>query len=199
MAAPTKIDYVPLDQFGLYMLVCTLLTTLSTSFYCIIRFFSTSRESMVLEPIYGCSGLIMTLVMYTRKHLGHSPVVSISKTGRALDYVIVPVSQLTYNNMPVIMVCALLLCWFLRLRWLALDAPFAICSCLVSWSYLRFLYRNEDGSYGTPAEEFAFVNMFPEVRSAHRCSAVQWYVCWVPSFSSVLVSFGCGMCSRCTL
>jgi hypothetical protein len=163
MAAPTKIDYLPYDQFGLYMVVSSLLTTLSTSFYCIIRFFSTSREAMVLEPIYGCSGLIMTLVMYSRKHLGKTPVIAIAKTGGSLDYFIIPITQLTYNNMPVVMVSALLLCWFLRLRFLALDAPFAICSCVISWAYLKFYYRNEDGSFGTPASEFAFVHMFPEV------------------------------------
>lgn len=162
MAAPTNIDYLPYDQFGLYMLITTLLTTLSTSFYCIIRFFSTGRESMVLEPIYGCSGLIVTLLMFSRKHLGKTPIFSLPKTGGAMDYLSAPISKLTYNNMPIIIICALLLCWFLRLRWLALDASFAITGCLISWVYLKFYYRNEDGSYGTPAEEFAFVNMFPE-------------------------------------
>lgn len=61
------------------------------------------------------------------------------------------------------------LLWFLRMGYLAKDIPFAVVSISFSWAYLRFYYRIATGTESTVdansnfAEDFAFVNMFPEV------------------------------------
>ena len=147
LVSPSAVDYLPIDQFAIYMFVTVLGSSLATSFYCIIRFFSTGREAMILEPIYGCSGVIIALTMYCRKHLGKTPIISITKVDTNVDNIIIDtlirvISQVTFNNLPLIIIFVELLCWFLRFRWLALDTPFAIFSLLISWSYLKFYYHN---------------------------------------------------------
>lgn len=147
LVSPSAIDYLPIDQFALYVFATILGSSLTTSFYCIIRFFSTGREAMILEPIYGCSGVIIALTMYCRKHLGKTPILTVTKIDQnienaAVDTLIKVSSQVTFNNLPLIIIFVELLCWFLRFRWLALDTPFAISSLVISWSYLKFYYRN---------------------------------------------------------
>lgn len=185
---PTRhVEYLPVDQFAIYLFVCVFLSSITTSTYCLIRLLSTGREAMVLEPIYGAAGVIIALTMYSRKHLGRTailglyqknvPIKSSASVAEGGDQqggndsssgagspnpILVVLHSLTFNNLPPIIVVALLFCWFIRERWLALDAPFAISSLLISWSYLRFFYVNEDGTAGTPGEEFAFVAMFPQ-------------------------------------
>ena len=165
LSIPSQIDYTPYDQFALYLLITTLLSSIATSTYCLIRFFSTGRESMLLEPIFGCSGLIIALMMYARKSLGKTPIISLfgnmNNSGDSPLYALI--AYISYNNSPLIIISLLLTCWLFRIRYLALDCCLAICSCIISWSYLRFFYLNEDGSYGTPMDEFAFVQMFPQV------------------------------------
>lgn len=140
-----------LDQFCLFIIFTLLASTMCTTTYCFIRFFATSLEEMLMEPIYGFSGVFMAYSMYAR----------MIQRGESVHNAI---PQLTYQNLPLVVIAAQLLLWLVGLRVLALDLPFTIVSLLFSWSYLRFFYRFEgDGVLlGDRSEEFAFVVMFPE-------------------------------------
>mmetsp|Transcript_12934 Transcript_12934/g.12558 ORF Transcript_12934/g.12558 Transcript_12934/m.12558 type:complete len:331 (-) Transcript_12934:33-1025(-) len=139
------------DQFGLYMIVCTLLCSITTSAYCFIRYFSTGIEDMVTDSIYGFSGILMIILTYGRQQLHNQPIVP-------------QVPKVTYNNLPVIIIGVQLLLWLIGLKEFALDFPFSLVGLLVSWSYLRFFYKFNENvlTLGDSTEEFAFVAMFPE-------------------------------------
>lgn len=174
----SSFKYGPVDQFSLYMGVCLSCCSLGTAGYCFIRFFSTGAESMLFIPVYGFSGILVILSMFVR-----------AKRGNVLISASVP--YISYNNLPVLLVAVDMLCWFIRMGWLVYDIPFALIGLCISWSYLRFYYRNEDsensqyhfdparvngpqimwftnvlgskGNFGIHAEEFSFVNMFPAI------------------------------------
>lgn len=148
IAKSIKID--AMDQFGLYFVFSILACTLGTSAYCFIRFFATSLEEMLMEPIYGFSGVFMFTLMYARLQLGNEPITN-------------HIPQITFNNLPLLMVILQLLLWFVGLKVFALDLPFTIMALFFSWSYLRFFYKFEENSnLGEKMDEFSFVNMFPE-------------------------------------
>lgn len=140
------------DQFGFYVIVCTLLCSISTSAYCFIRYFSTGIEDMVTDSIYGFSGVFMIILTYGRQQFHNEPIVP-------------QASKITYNNLPVIIIAAQLFLWLIGLKEFALDFPFSLVGMLVSWSYLRFFYKFNEGvmTLGDSSDEFAFVKMFPEV------------------------------------
>lgn len=139
-----------LDQFGLYLIFSVLACTVGTSAYCFLRFFGTGLEEMLMEPIYGFSGVFVALLMYARRQQRGEPI-----------HFTVP--QVTYQNLPLLVVVGQMLLWVVGLRHLALDLPFTIVSLFFSWSYLRFYYRYEEGGQlGDKSDEFAFVSMFPE-------------------------------------
>lgn len=133
-----------------YVLLNIAFSSFFTSAYCFLRLVSTGREAMVLEPIYGASGILVSIAMYSWKRYGNKAILEFNPL-------------LTYGNASLWMIISLLACWLFRYRWLALDTPFALCSILFSWSYLRFYIPNDDGSYGTPGKDFSFVTMFPEM------------------------------------
>lgn len=140
-----------LDQFGLYLIFSILASTIGTSTYCFLRFFATGLEEMLMEPIYGFSGVVITLLMYCRRHQKNAPI-----------HFAVP--QITYQNLPILIILTQTLLRVFGLTVLAVDIPFSIISLLFSWSWLRFFYRYDDdnGPVGDKSEEFAFIAMFPE-------------------------------------
>jgi hypothetical protein len=143
-----KIDAI--DQFGLYFIFSIFACTLGTSAYCFIRFFATGLEEMLMEPIYGFSGVFMFTLMYARLQLGNEPVIN-------------HIPQITFNNLPLLVIIAQLILWFVGLKVFALDLPFTIMALFFSWSYLNFFYKFEESSnLGEKMDEFSFVNMFPE-------------------------------------
>lgn len=143
------------QTFGLYFLICTLVCSMLTSAYCFIRYFSTGVMDMLTSPIFGFSGVFMIILTYARQQLQNEPIYSV-------------IPNITYNNLPVLVIVSQLFLWLVGLKILAVDIPFSIIAMLFSWSYLRFFYKfeenNSDSGYllGDRSDEFAFVEMFPE-------------------------------------
>lgn len=140
------------NQFCLFCVVSILSCSIITSVYCFIRFFLTGIEDMIMDPIYGFAGVFMTMLTYGRQQLQSEPVVP-------------QIPKITYNNLPIIVVAVQVILWLVGFRVLAIDIPFSIIAMLVSWSYLRFYYKFDDGTSttGDRSDSFAFVGMFPEV------------------------------------
>lgn len=61
-----RISYSPWDAFGLYIVLSVLSMTVLTSAYVLVRFFSTGHEDILFDPVYGCSGILISAAMYTR-------------------------------------------------------------------------------------------------------------------------------------
>lgn len=141
------------DQFALYLVFSILACTVGTSAYCFVRFFATGLEEMLMEPIYGFSGVFMIVLMYARRQYRGAPL-----------YYTAP--QITYQNLPLLVLLAQTLLRTFGLTAFALDVPFSVIALLFSWSYLRFFYRYDEGtsssSVGDKSEDFAFIAMFPE-------------------------------------
>jgi membrane associated rhomboid family serine protease len=140
--------------FGLFFILCALSCSLFTSAYCFIRYFSTGREEMITNPIYGFSGIFMTMITYVRQQAPDEPF-------------LLQLPNITNNNLPVLMIIAQSILWLVGLKVMAIDFPFSIIAMLFSWSYLRFFYRFNDGDndeslLGDRTDDFAFVNMFPK-------------------------------------
>lgn len=143
------------ETFILYSVVCVVACTLGASAYCFIRFFSTRLEEMILESIYGFSGVFITFAMFARQKLRSQSVLF------ALPFI-------TYHNLPLAVLIFQIILWFAGHKQFSNDLVFTFISICVSWSYLRFYYRFE-GPLGSPlgdqTEDFSFVNMFPMVRT----------------------------------
>jgi hypothetical protein len=107
---------------------------------------------MLLEPVYGFGGVFMIMLMYTKQQKKMEPIIQ-------------TIPQVTYQNLPVIVVCVQILFWLLGVKMMALDTPFSIIALFFCWSYLRFYYKFDDNatSSGDRSEDFAFVAMFPSV------------------------------------
>ena len=86
------------EQFGLYFIFSILACTIGTSAYCFIRFFATSLEEMLMMPIYGFGGVFMTLLMYNRSQLKNEPIIN-------------TFPQLTYQNLPIIVIFSQFFLW----------------------------------------------------------------------------------------
>lgn len=144
-----------LDQFGLFCAVSFLSCSIFTSVYCFVRFFLTGIEGMIMDPIYGFAGVFMTMLTYGRQQMQN-------------ERIFPTIPHITYNNLPILVVIAQVTLWLVGFTVLAVDIPFSIISMLVSWSYLRFYYKFDENSavLGDKAEGFAFVAMFPEVRTS---------------------------------
>ena len=136
------------DQFALFFAVCVLASSLGTSAIAFIRFFASADEIMLIEPQYGFSGAFFTLSMFARMHKKEAAITQ-------------AFPRLTYNNLPFYAFLIQFMLRILRFRVFARDITFSFISIPFSWTYLRFFYRNEDGTLGNHAEEFSFVNMFP--------------------------------------
>jgi Eukaryotic integral membrane protein (DUF1751) len=141
-----------LDQFALYLVFSVLACTIGTSAYCFLRFFATGLEEMLMEPIYGFSGVFMAVLVYARRQHKGAPI-----------HYTVP--QITFQNLPLLVILGQTLLRVFGLTVFALDIPFSIISLLFCWSYLRFFYRFDEmgtSPLGDKSEEFAFIAMFPE-------------------------------------
>ena len=147
-------------QTLLYLTASILSCSLLTSAYCFIRYFSTGLEEMIMAPIFGFSGVFMIILTYARQQLRSQLVIQ-------------AIPNITYNNLPILVVIAQMLLWLIGLKVFAVDLPFSIIGLLFSWSYLRFYYYNDEKfddsgqslgkSIGDSSEEFAFIAMFPKV------------------------------------
>ena len=134
--------------------------SLFTSVYCFIRYFSTGIEEMIMAPIFGFSGVFIIIATYARQQLRGQSVIQ-------------NFPNITYNNLPVLVITAQFLLWLVGLKVFAVDLPFSIIGLLFSWSYLRFFYYYDEKIdvngislgriLGDKSDEFAFVAMFPEV------------------------------------
>jgi hypothetical protein len=177
------------EHFGLYIVATILASTVGTSVYCFVRYFSTGLEEMLLEPVFGFSPVLLALAMYVRAYKRDTPI----KDG-ALETATSPhgalLAKITYNNLPVVLVLAHIACYCISpLKVFSQDLPFSFVSLFFSWSYCRFYYRFQAGSglgagagtgtggrstgtggdaegegegeAGAGGDSFAFVAMFP--------------------------------------
>eukprot|EP01041_Mallomonas_annulata_P009002 gene9002-18637_t len=103
-----NISYSPVDQFALYFVLSILSCTIATSTWCFGRFFFTGIDSILLDPIYGFSGVFIIIIMHARTQLKDTPIIS-------------SFSHLTFNNAPIIIVFIQILCYTIGLRFLATD------------------------------------------------------------------------------
>ena len=81
------ISYVPVDQFGLYLILSIIACTTGTSAISFIRFFASADEIMLIEPQYGFSGVFFTLSMFARQQKKSAAIHS-------------SLPHLTYDNLP---------------------------------------------------------------------------------------------------
>lgn len=147
---PSTISRTPIDQFCLYILFTILTCSLGTSFYCLVRFFSTGLEETVMEPIYGFNGILIAYLMYCRQSLKHQSI-----------HHLIP--HITFHNTPILILITQLFAWCFGFKFIYRDIPFTFISILFSWSYLRFYYKHENNIIGNADSDFNFVVMFPDV------------------------------------
>lgn len=159
-SAKSSVQFGDATQFTIYMITSIAGCGVLTFVYCMIRFFATGLEEMLIEPMYGFSGTFIALAMFYRVQLK--------------DTVVVPaLPVVTYHNLPIVVLVGQFLCYTISpLKFMAHDLPFTVVAIPLTWSYLKFFYRFEDSfrndqsSIGGPGsavgEEFNFVNMFPE-------------------------------------
>jgi len=142
-----------IEQFGLYFLFSILACTIGTSTYCFFAFFTMARESSLINPIYGFSGVLMAISMFARHTYRDETVHS-------------AFPKLTYHHLPVVLYLIQLTLYLVFGRTIIADMPFSAISLLFSWSYLRFYYKHSNSEVlGDKSEDFSFVGMFPEVRA----------------------------------
>lgn len=142
------LEYDSLDNFVLYLFVCMLVCSLGASFYCFLVFFVTKHENVLVNPVYGFSGMYFTLLCYARKF----------KQGSSIHE---ELPNFTYQNVAFWVYVLQLLCYILGIKMLSRDMIFSTMSVLFSWTYLRFMYKDKNGIIGDKSEAFKFVNMFP--------------------------------------
>lgn len=155
-----SVDLGSNGHFLIYIAVVVLGCGVFTFLYCMIRFFATGLEEMLIEPMYGFSGTFIAIAMFYRVHLKN-------------EIVIPGFPVVTYHNLPVIVLVGQFMCYAISpLKFMAHDLPFTVVAIPLTWSYLKFFYKHED-AFGNSlsganepgavvGEEFNFVNMFPE-------------------------------------
>jgi len=112
-----------------------------------------AREASLITPIYGFSGVLMTILMFARHTYRHETVHS-------------AFPKLTFHHLPILLYLTQVVLYFTWGSFLVTDLPFSTAALLFSWSYLRFYYKHTASSevQGDKSEDFTFVGMFPEVR-----------------------------------
>lgn len=148
VTSPDEVKYEFTDyQFGLYLGSNVLCSTIGAFMWLMIRFFGTDSQTFMVDSSYGFGGLIMLLIMYTRRHVGDRPVLP-------------QVPQITFHYLPSVFLVAVTALRILRLKEMTTDILFVYFSYFSSWTYLHFLYevQGEDRH----ANSFTFIGMFPE-------------------------------------
>ena len=160
VSAKPSINFGNNGQFIIYIAVSTLGCGVLTFVYCMIRFFATGLEEMLIEPMYGFSGTFIALAMFYRVQLKN-------------EIVFARFPVVTYHNLPILVLAGQFICYAISpLKFMAHDLPFTTVAIPLTWSYLKFFYKYEDsfgndissvdGPGSAVGEEFNFVNMFPE-------------------------------------
>ena len=140
------------ENFSLYLFICSLACSLGTSFYCFLVFFVSKHENALVSPIYGFSGMYFSMLSYARRF----------KQGSSIHG---DLPKFTYQTITFWIYSSQVLFYILGIKIFCKDIIFSTISILFSWSYLRFMYRDKNGNIGDQSEAFQFVNMFPV--SAH--------------------------------
>jgi membrane associated rhomboid family serine protease len=138
------------DHFCIYIFVTTIVSTVGVSAWSFIRFFTTGIENMLWEPIYGFSGVLMSLIMFQRLRFKAQPV-----------YALFP--SVTYDNLPFIVLTGQIILRLCGLRFITRDVIFSVIAIHTAWIYLRFFYPNSDGTIGDKSDEFAYYKLVPPV------------------------------------
>ena len=128
-------------------------TLLNVSFFFLLSaIFSQTR--VIMAEIYGGSSVVCGLA------------VSLKQVRPDFELSLVPPVSFRLKHLP-------FMCLLIYLLLGAFDIiPFSnilsvLTSLVVSWSYLRFIQRQESDTRGDPADTFEFVTLFPEV--LHPC------------------------------
>jgi len=145
------------EQYGLYCLFSILACTIATSVYCFVGFYILAKEEILITPIYGFNGVLISVLMYARKLY----------RDQSVHY---SVPAITYNNLPLLLIAFQAITaytpevqYIREVRVFSYDIIFSLISLFFSWSYLRFYFKYSDSiEYGDKSDEFAFVMMFPE-------------------------------------
>jgi hypothetical protein len=137
------------EQAGLLLLFSILACTIGTSIYCFFSLVRTGKEDLLVTPIYGFNGVMVTLLMMARQQLGKQCL-----------YKDIP--WLTYHQSPLIVVLFQLVLWAFGFHMFSRDLSFSVIALFFSWSYLRFFYKFSDTEFGDRSDEFSFVGQFPE-------------------------------------
>ena len=101
-----------------------------TFLYCMIRFFATGLEEMLIEPMYGFSGTFIAIAMFHRVQLKN-------------EIVVPGFPVLTYHNLPVMVLVGQFVGAYAisPLKFMAHDLPFTVVAIPLTWSYLKFFYK----------------------------------------------------------
>jgi uncharacterized protein (DUF486 family) len=140
------------EQFGLYFVFSILACTIGMSTYAFVTFFTMQSEIALVTPVYGFSGVLMTILMFARHEYQSMSV-----------HPAFP--KVTYQHLPVVLLVVQIVLYFAWCGFLVTDLPFSVIALLFSWSYLRFYYKHTINSeeLGDKSDSFSFVAMFPEV------------------------------------
>lgn len=139
------------EQFGIYFCFSILASSIGVSMICFFRFVTLGIEGPLVIPLYGFSGVLISLAMFARQLLKSQLIFS-------------KLPNFTYHHVPVVIVMSLLMLRVVGMKSCTEDFLFSCVSLLFSWSYLRFYYKfNDIDGFGDSSEEFTFVGMFPEV------------------------------------
>ena len=144
----TSLEYDSIENFVLYLFVCMLVCSLGSSFYSFFVFFVSKHEDVLVNPIYGFSGIYFSLLCYARKFKQGSSIHRDSP-------------NFANQNIVFWIYSLQLLFYILGMKIFCRDMIFSTISILFSWTYLRFMYKDKDGNVGDKSETFKFVNMFP--------------------------------------
>mmetsp|Transcript_22389 Transcript_22389/g.37446 ORF Transcript_22389/g.37446 Transcript_22389/m.37446 type:complete len:372 (-) Transcript_22389:227-1342(-) len=141
-----------IEQFGLYFIFSVLACTIGTSVYCFVAFFTMGKEEMLITPIFGFSGVLMSILMFARHTFRNESV-----------HPAFP--KLTYHHLPVVLMVIQIVLRLVPFDYLVADFPFTATAMFFCWGYLRFYYKFDTTSgaeFGDRADDFTFVSMFPE-------------------------------------
>ena len=151
----SSVNYPSVEHFVSYLSISVLSCTVLTSTYCILSYFVTADPGLIVNPMYGFGGVMVSILMYARQFRGAESVLPASP---------IPVS---FHNLPVLLLLAELGLRLAGFGRFAKDLPFVVISMVLSWSYLRFYARG-------PVSSAALVCAYSDAVLSPRVLYLDW-------------------------
>jgi hypothetical protein len=125
------------------------------STYSVLAYFASADPQVILNPTYGLGGVIVAILMHARLFKGGEII-----------FPNAPI-PIRYDHLPVLYILLEAVFFATGFKSHIHDLPFSIISIVISWAYIKVFWRKgSEAVQGTdPVADFAFVTMFPEVRS----------------------------------